>query len=269
MRPRRTRSSTRRGAREARGAPGWSVGGGGGEDPGAGAGGPRPPSADPVYPRAEPGNPGAGAPRRAERLALFGGSFDPVHRGHLFAAEAARKAFELDRVLLVPAARSPHKGQAPHASGEERARLLEIAIADRPWLSVSRLELERGGPSYTLDTVRGLRREHPGAELFLVIGADHLAQLPEWRGAEELLALVRPIVVHRGGDPRARIRALEGRLVPARIRALEQGLVLLPPVEVSATDLRARLARGEDPGPDLPPGVLAEIQARGLYGWPR
>lgn len=217
------------------------------------------------YPARRAGN----APVRGERLGLFGGSFDPIHRGHLHAARAARAAFALDRVLLMPAARSPHKKRGPDTPGELRARLIEIAIAGEPGLEVSRLELERPGPSYTLDTLRALLREREPRELFLVLGADNLAGLPEWRGVDELLRLARPIVVHRGGDPRALVAALAGRLAPEHLAALEDGLVLEPAVEVSATELRAALARGEDPGEDLPPGVLDEIRARGLYGWPR
>ncbi len=217
------------------------------------------------YPARSAGN---GLPR-GERLGLFGGSFDPIHRGHLHAARAARAAFGLERVLLMPAARSPHKQGGPLTPGELRAHLLEVALRGEPGLEVSRLELERPGPSYTLDTLRALLRERAPRELFFVIGADNLAGLPDWRGVDELLRLARPIVVHRGGDPRARIAALAGRLAPQHLAALERGLVLEPAVEVSATELRAKLARGEDPGPDLPPGVLDEIRAHGLYGWPR
>ena len=226
-------------------------------------GGGEPPTAD--YPLRGPSNVGASS---GERLALFGGSFDPVHRGHLHAAEAAANAFELDRVVLMPAARSPHKDEAPLVSGEDRARLLEIAARGRPRLEVSRMELLRGGPSYTIDTVRALAAERRPAALFLVIGADNLRGLASWRAVGELLDLARPIVVHRGDDVRASLAELAEELRPEHVAALRAGLLLLPPVELSATELRARLARGEDPGDDLPPGVFDEICARGLYGWP-
>lgn len=244
----------RRPPRAARGSP---------REGGRGAAGAAP---RPLYPDPRRGN--APQAEGGERLALFGGSFDPVHRGHLHAAEAARGAFRLDSVVLMPAARSPHKAEGPATPGAVRARLIEIAIRGRPGLEVSSMELERGGPSYTIDTVRALLAARRPRELFLLLGTDNLPGLPEWRAVGELLSLARPIVVHRGGDARAALRALAGRLAPEHLEALGRGLLLLPPVEISATELRARLARGEDPGEDLPPGVLDEIRARGLYGWP-
>src|SRR6187401_1771674 len=128
-------------------------------------------------------------PAEPRRIGLFGGSFDPVHQGHLHAARAAAAAFRLDRVVFVPAFESPHKTGVRMASGAHRTRMLELAIAHDPTFCISLLELERGGPSYTIDTVRELPRaigERADCALFLIVGSDNVALLPTWREAESL-----------------------------------------------------------------------------------
>ena len=205
---------------------------------------------------------------RPLRLGVLGGSFDPVHVGHLHVARAAQRAFALDRVVFVPAARPPHKPGRTLASGLDRASMLEIAVAREPGWLVATLELEREGPSYTIDTLRALPAElglDADVELYLLIGGDNLPGLPTWREAGALLRLAQPVVVAREGDELdalARVRAELGDEVADR---LERGLVRVEPVEISATELRAALARGEDPGQALPPGVLEYIRARGIY----
>jgi nicotinate-nucleotide adenylyltransferase len=146
--------------------------------------------------------------------------------------------------------------------------MLELALGrERGWL-VSTLELEREGPSYTIDTLRALRAElglEGEDELFLILGGDNLAGLPEWRAASEILELAQPVVVVRAGDERevlAQVRERWGERVAARI---ERGLLRAPIVAVSASDLRAALARGEDPGEALAPAVLEYIRSRGIY----
>ena len=202
------------------------------------------------------------------RVGVLGGSFDPVHAGHLHAARAAQEAFALDRVVFVPAAQAPHKPGGPSASGLDRATMLELAVGrERDWL-VSTLELEREGPSYTIDTLRALRGELGLAaedELYLILGGDNLAGFLEWRSASEILELAQPLVVVRGGDEAEVLRGLEERWGERAAARLARGLVRAPRVEVAASDLRAALARGEDPGAALPPGVLEYIRARGIY----
>jgi nicotinate-nucleotide adenylyltransferase len=203
-----------------------------------------------------------------ERIGVYGGSFDPVHAGHLHLARAAQKAFELDRVVFVPAARSPFKPQGPIASAEDRVAMLEIAIRPEPSWSVSRVEIERPGPSYTYDTLCELRGElgpPREAELFQLIGWDNLRGLERWYRARDMLALAQPIVVWRGEEDPRLLEHLRRELGPELYRRIERGLVRVPPAPESATDLRARLARGEDPGQELPPGVLEYIRARNIY----
>lgn len=202
------------------------------------------------------------APRR---VGLLGGSFDPVHVGHLHAARAALAARDLDEVRFLPARRSPHKPEDHARPGAERVALLELALADEPRFVVDPRELARGGPSYSIDTVRELAAERPDDELHWILGSDNLAGLPDWRAAEDLLALVQPLVVHRADDPDALVDALRGRLPDALVERLRAGLLRVPPVACSSTELRERLARGEPVGDLLPPGVEARIRARGLY----
>ncbi len=211
------------------------------------------------------------------RLGLFGGSFDPVHVGHLHVARAAQRAFDLDHVLFVPAARPPHKPDRVLADGADRLAMLERVVRDEPRWSTTDLELRRAGPSYTVDTVRALGPELglPGdAEVFLLIGGDNLDGLPEWREVEELLRLVRPVIVFRAGEGADGTgpgrRAVEelgrsGRLSAGAVAALLAGFLALPPVEVSSTSLRRRLAAGEDVGDELPDAVREYAVGRGIY----
>lgn len=207
------------------------------------------------------------AARVAQRLGVFGGSFDPVHAAHLWVAERARERFALEHIVWIPAARPPHKPGLELTAGAARAELLALATRAHPEWSVWTLELERPGPSYTVDTLRELVRLR-GHErgLYLILGGDNLPGLPRWRAADELLRLAQPIVIARRDALRAALEALRGAVEPARFERLAAGFVDLPTFDLSATELRARLARGEDPGADLPPGVLAAIRAKGLYG---
>jgi nicotinate-nucleotide adenylyltransferase len=206
--------------------------------------------------------------RAPARIGLFGGSFDPVHAGHVHAARSALEAFDLERVYVVPAARPPHKLREVLAPAADRVAMLELAFAGDPRFVVSDVELRRAGPSFTIDTVRALEERHGGsgrAAIHLVLGDDSLEGLPEWRAAEELLARVQPVVVDRGGDPAALLRTLAGRLSPGALARLSRGVLAAPPLRASATELRRQLARGGDPGPLLPPGVHDYIRAHGLY----
>jgi len=202
------------------------------------------------------------------RVGILGGSFDPVHAGHLHVARAAQRAFALDRVVFVPAARPPHKPGQLLASGLDRTTMLEIALERDPSFLVSTIELERAGPSFTIDTVRALPAElglPADVELFLLIGGDNLPDLPAWREAGELLRRVQPVVVLRAGDEQEVVERLRATLGEEVAQRLERGLVRAEPVAVSATQLRAALVRGEDPGAALPQGVLEYIRARGIY----
>src|ERR1051325_5280314 len=133
------------------------------------------------------------------RIALFGGSFDPIHLGHLLVAQAAREELELDRLFFIPAAQSPFKPGSAPAPAKERRRFLRLALAGKTWCEVDEQEIQRGGVSYTVDTIRDYARNFSGAEIFYLIGADNVAKLPEWREANELARLAQFIAIPRPG----------------------------------------------------------------------
>lgn len=194
------------------------------------------------------------------RIGIVGGTFDPIHNGHLAVAEAARACADLDRVVLVPAAVPPHRGPAL-ATAEDRLAMARLAAAASEDVEVSDIELRRGGRSYTVDTLRALSAANPHAELHLVLGWDAARELPTWRLPEEVMALARLVVVGRPGS------GLPG---PDELRAagIDPGRVILcaePTPDVSATAIRDRVARGEPISGLVPPGVERYVAEHGLY----
>lgn len=205
---------------------------------------------------------------------LYGGTFDPVHAGHLAVARAARAALGAE-VRLVPAADPPHR-DAPGAGADDRAALLELAIAGEPGLSVDRRELHRDGRSYTVDTLRGLRAERgPAAPLAWLVGADAFRDLATWHEWTDLFDLAHFVVAVRPGHGLERLppvleRACAGRWATGAAELAESpaGRLLrldMPLHPASATELRRRLREGVDTGDWLAPAVAAEIARRGLY----
>ena len=192
---------------------------------------------------------------RPERIGVFGGTFDPVHNVHLRMARAARDHAGLDRVLFVVAATPPHKRHEVVASAEDRLAMVEAAIAGEPGFEACRIEMDRSGPSYTVDTVTALAADHPGAELFLLMGFDAALDLPRWRDPQGILARARLIVVRR---PDCAVR------LDASLDGLHE-MLPFDASDLSSTEVRERLGRGEDAGDLLPHGVLAYIRAKGLY----
>ncbi len=134
------------------------------------------------------------------RLGLYGGSFDPVHLGHLLVAQAAREEAQLDKVIFVPAAQSPFKPDRKVSPDVARAQMLRLALAGKPYCEVDLQELGRGGVSYTIDTVRNYSKRLPNARLFYIVGADHVPLLPKWREASELGRLAEFLVIPRPGQ---------------------------------------------------------------------
>ncbi|MDH3458618.1 MAG: nicotinate-nucleotide adenylyltransferase [Gemmatimonadota bacterium] len=183
---------------------------------------------------------------------VFGGSFDPVHIGHLTVARAARDRLGLDVVHLIPANRQPFKAQGHVASARDRLAMLRVAVAESPGLRADAREVERGGVSYTIDSLRELRAEFSEDALCLLIGADAARELPGWREGPEISRLARIGVLTRPGTP-----------MPDLPWAAE--LVEVPAVAVSATDVRARLRRGESVTGLIPDAVAEYITTHGLY----
>jgi len=190
----------------------------------------------------------------ARKLGLFGGSFDPVHLGHLLVAQAACEEFGLDRLCFIPAAQSPFKPGTNPAPAGSRLQMLRLALAGQPRYEVDTQEIARGGVSYTIDTVRDYRRRFPGAQLFWLIGADHVAKLPQWRDAEELAARVEFLVIPRPGEPAVPFPA------PRRGEMLK-GF----PLGVSSSQIRARVKAGLPIELLTGPAVAEAIRANRLY----
>ncbi|WP_404422894.1 nicotinate-nucleotide adenylyltransferase [Nibricoccus sp. IMCC34717] len=190
------------------------------------------------------------------KLGLFGGSFDPVHHGHLLAARDALEGAGLDEVLFLPAAQAPLRDQSTRTPAVHRLAILKAALSGKPGFGVSDLELRRGGTSYTIDTVRQVAAELPGNELYWIIGADQVAKLHEWREIEALAALVTFLALERPGH--------EGRL-QAEIPGLRLQRVRGHQVELSSTEIRARAAAGQPLDFLLPHKAIAYIRENSLY----
>ena len=210
----------------------------------------------PALERATEGEP----PRR---IGILGGTFDPPHIGHLWLATLAADAMALDRVLFMPAAQPPHKVGQPVSRATDRLLMTRLAIAGNPLLDLCLIEMERPGPSYTIDSIDELERLHPGdTQLYLVMAADSLAQIDTWREPDRLLERIEWIVGPRPGDALPDRSSLEARFAEhaSRIHLLEG-----PSLDVSSTALRERVANGQPIRYLVPRGVEELITERGLY----
>lgn len=207
------------------------------------------------------------------RIAFFGGTFDPIHRGHLRLASAAADAFALDRVLFAPVGNQPLKAKLPIASFADRLEMTRLALSSTTGnlqpatcsFLVSTLDAPRpdGQPNYTVDTLAALAREYPAADLFVLTGADSFLTMRKWRSPDRLLALAEWIVVSRPEFPLAQAQLAQLALAPAQLARVH--LLATVQEDVSATELRRRLQAG-DPCPGLlSPAVAAYIQAHHLY----
>jgi nicotinate-nucleotide adenylyltransferase len=191
------------------------------------------------------------------RIGLFGGTFDPVHIGHLRAAENAREALCLDRVALVPSAVPPHRGR-PATDAADRLEMTRLAAATHPAFEAWDLELRRSGPSYTVDTVSAVREARPGDELVLLVGADTWPEMTTWREPERLFSLVEVGVAERPGSPLPELR-------PPFPSSRPVHRVEGPSLPISATAIRARVAAGRSVRYLVPEAVFQYIGARRLY----
>ncbi len=185
-------------------------------------------------------------------IGLLGGSFDPIHHGHLLAAQAVREALDLTQVRFVPAREQPFKQGRHAAPAALRARMVELAIADEPAFALEPLELERPGPSYTVDTLRALRAREPEARFALLVGADAARDLPAWHEAPALPELATLVIFARPGA--------EVPVLPWPSRT-----VTVPAVGISATEIRRRVAAGRSLRYWVPDPVARFIVAEGLY----
>jgi nicotinate-nucleotide adenylyltransferase len=199
------------------------------------------------------------------RLGIFGGSFDPVHIGHCWIAEAAIETLGLRTVHWIPAATSPLKVGGPYASAEDRLAMLHLALSGSERHVVDDREIRRGAVSYTVDTVAEYCAENADAEIVFIIGSDSLATMRQWHQPEELLRIAIPAVVQRGGQPEIDFSVLEGLVEPQRIELFRQHIIAMPVIELSSSELRSRLARNRSIRYRTPRAVEALIDAQQLY----
>ena len=199
------------------------------------------------------------------RLAVFGGSFDPVHVGHLLLAETCREACRLDQVWFLPTAVAPHKQGHETAAAKHRLTMLELALAGRAEMVVSSLEIDRGGVSYTVETLAQVRQLQPDAELYLLVGGDSLYELPTWYQADVICETALPVVVRRPGAPEPDFQVLSGLVSPARLDAIRACQVESPQVDISSSDIRRRVWEGRSIRYRVPRAIEKYIETNGLY----
>ncbi|GAB3860140.1 nicotinate-nucleotide adenylyltransferase [Micromonospora andamanensis] len=190
------------------------------------------------------------------RIGIMGGTFDPIHHGHLVAASEVADRFGLDEVIFVPTGQPWQKADVPVSSAEDRYLMTVIATASNPRFQVSRVDIDRGGPTYTVDTLRDLRSRYgTKAQLFFITGADALERILSWKDLDEIFELAHFIGVTRPGF----------ELTAAHLPADTVSLVQVPAMAISSTDCRARVARGEPVWYLVPDGVVQYIAKRRLY----
>lgn len=199
------------------------------------------------------------------RLGIFGGTFDPVHYGHLLLAECCREQCRLDAVWFLPAAVPPHKQQWELTPAVARIEMLELAISGNPALAVCRLETDRGGVNYTVNTLSHLHEEDDRRELFFLLGADMLRDLPRWRQPERICELCLPVAVRRAGEPPLDFDALSGIAPPDRVEQMRQHQVEMPEIGISGTDIRRNVAAARSIRYRTPRAVEKYIETHGLY----
>ena len=196
-----------------------------------------------------------------QRLGIMGGTFDPIHYGHLLMAEEARTAFALDQVMFVPNGRPAHKKVYAVSSPEDRSAMTLLATASNPDFSCSRLELDRPGPSYTIDTLRAVRQMYPDLEaLYFITGADAVLEILTWHEYDKLAQECRFIAVTRPGFVLERLAETVGQEFLDCVSFLP-----IPGLEISSTDLRRRVREGQSVKYLTPEPVEAYIRQQGLY----
>jgi nicotinate-nucleotide adenylyltransferase len=197
------------------------------------------------------------------RIGVLGGTFDPVHIAHLIIAEEVREKLKLEKVLFIPTGEPWLKANRPITAAVHRVEMLRLALASNPHFELSLLEVERGGPSYTVDTMEELRRQQEQAEFFFILGQDALRDLPLWKQPARLIQLCRLV-----GIPRPKSPPLDLSLLEAAIPGITERVILLeaPLIDISATEIRQRAARGQSLRYLVPAAVEEYIRRQRLYG---
>lgn len=213
------------------------------------------------------GFPTSTAMPRPERVGIFGGTFDPVHLGHLLLAERCREECGLDQVWFLPAGIPPHKLAQTIAPGAARAEMLELSIAGNRAFRVDRRELKRRDPCFTVETLAELKSEDSSRELFFLMGADSLADFSEWRAPQRILELAHVVAVNRGGQPAPGLEPLRARFGTTVDQRIE--IVTMPAIDLASREIRERVREGRSIRYMVPRAVECYIESHQLYRPPR
>lgn len=199
------------------------------------------------------------------RIGIFGGSFDPIHNGHLLLAELCCESLGLDQVRFLIANVSPFKTDTKPASNKDRTEMVKLAIGGNSRFAIDTREIDRGGVSYTIDSVRSIAKENPESSLFLLMGADALVDIAKWREPAELFRFVTPTVISRGGVGEPQWDVLQPFVEPNQLMEIKKAKVAGPQVEISSFDLRKRIMQGKSIRYQVPRSVEMYIQEQQLY----
>lgn len=203
----------------------------------------------------------------SELIALFGGSFNPIHNGHLIAARSVAEQIGAARLIFIPSANPPHKTNADLADATDRLEMVRLAVAGEPGWEAGDCELRRSGPSYTIDTIRHFRRQlGDSADICWIIGADSLPELVSWYRVEELVERCRIVTAARPGWERPDLGVLRARLTAAQVERLASDVLDTPRIDIAATDIRRRVREGRSIRYLVPDAVAEYVRAHRLYG---
>lgn len=205
-----------------------------------------------------------------KRIGLYGGTFDPIHLGHLIVARSVLEQLPLDEVVFIPSANPPHKDHARLTDFAHRAEMVRLAIAGEPGFSLDDCENKRAGPSYTLDTVTEFQQRYGNAaEIHWIIGADSLPELVGWHRIRDLVDACQILTVSRPGWDKPDLRPLEKPLGSERLAKLRRGVTETPRIDICSTDIRARVGAGLSIRFLVAESVRDYIESKGLFTWPR
>ena len=196
------------------------------------------------------------------RIGIFGGSFDPIHFGHLILAETCREAANLDAVWFVPTWVSPHKQSAPPASPQNRCEMIQLAISGHSGFSLETIEVDRQAVSFTVDTIEALGQRHTGHQFFLLMGADSLVDFPKWKQPDRILQWASLLVVQRHYEPAPNLEAIR---TLTNTDGREDAVVPMPAIEISSSEIRDRIRTQRSIRYRTPRAVEKYIQTHGLY----
>ncbi len=199
------------------------------------------------------------------RIGIFGGSFDPIHFGHLILAEQCREQANLDQVWFIPCSLGPHKKDGAHSTDRQRIEMVELALAGHTPFVLSKIEIERGGVSYTVDTLKQVRESNPDDELFLLMGDDSLESFDSWREPKTICELAIPLVVNRPGSGEVDLSVLEKYVDPSRFEIFKSAVIVSPQIQVSSSEIRKRVGEAKSIRYLTPRPVEKYIETQKLF----